>query len=74
MCVQAWQEAGLDLKLRLYACMSTTANSGIIQVVDLVVILMAILMFMFMFMFMLMLMFITLPIMIPPKQSGGDSS
>lgn len=40
MCVQAWQEAGLDLKLRLYACMSTTANSGIIQVDDLVVILM----------------------------------
>jgi phosphatidylinositol kinase/protein kinase (PI-3 family) len=40
MCVQAWQEAGLDLKLRLYACMSTTANSGIIQVDDLVGILM----------------------------------
>jgi hypothetical protein len=39
MCVQAWQEAGLDLKLRLYACMSTTANSGIIQVDELVVML-----------------------------------
>ncbi len=38
MCVQAWQEAGLDLKLRLYACTSTTANSGIIQVFHLGVI------------------------------------
>jgi hypothetical protein len=48
MCVQAWQEAGLDLKLRLYACTSTTANSGIIQVVHFGVIRMTMLIFMVM--------------------------
>ena len=32
MCEHSWRQAGLDIRLRLYACTSTACSSGVIQV------------------------------------------